>query len=286
MAFKDYTLFGGYKGYLGKSIFEKTPTPEPRLLETPSQRSASSTLQSYLDAYGGSTLTGRGAPYRSYEGQRIAPLTGTEASGQTLLGDYAKSAAPSSLGLAMGELGKTFGEDYDVFASPYYKNLREGLQSEQDRELEALSRSQQMRGVYRGTGAVREEALARGDFTSRIGAIMGALQEAERARKLSAVPQALEAGRAQENVPLSRLAAVGQYGALPRNVEQAGYDTSFQDFLRQLMGEQGVLGTAQDTLSNAGNRDYYQPSFQPSMLEQLLSGAAKVGQAATPFLLL
>ena len=215
---------------------KKEEAPAPRLLETPQQTAARTNLGNYAEMAGGSALTDRGPLYRAYQGEYTAPMSDTETYGQSLLADYSRSGSPPILEGVGRTLETTLRGDYNPIDSPYYKAMRDEIDANQTRELGALGRSQQQRGVFRGTGGVREEALAREGFQRSKNSLLGSLYESERNRTLSAVNPAMSLAGMQEQAPLSRLGAIQEHGALPRNLEQNTLSMEYQDFLRQLTG--------------------------------------------------
>lgn len=53
-------------------------------------------------------------------------------------------------------------------------------------------------------------------------------------RQFSSIPLAMDVGRTEDSIPLSRAAAGQTYGAQPRELEQQRLDAAFTDFLRTL----------------------------------------------------
>ena len=98
-----------------------------------------------------------------------------------------------------------------------------------------------------------------------MGVLSGQLSEAERARRLQAVPLAMQLGGAQAPYPLTQVSAAQQYGALPRELEQAQLQSQYQEFLRQ----QGVEETTiNQILSFMGAM----PTNQGALQAQMASG--------------
>ena len=249
---------------------KKTEIPAPTLLETPQQTTSRVNVGNYADTYGGGSLLAQGAPYRQYGGEFTAGLTPTETYGQSLLADYARSQAPSIYGATEDQLTKTLTGGFDPRTSEYYQATRDELASNEENQIQALRRSQQLRGAFRGSNSIREEANARSGFQRATNSALGSLVESERNRAMQAVPYSLTFGQAQEQAPLSRLGAVSQYGGLPRNLDQNTLNMQYQDFNRQLGGEDKLL---QMMLGISGEPTYYQKQYSTSLspFQSLLS---------------
>lgn len=256
--------------------------PKPDLLQTPAQESAGSTLQSYLDAYGGDTLTAQGAPYRAYDQPLVAGLQPTERMGQDILSGYATSGLSPLTELSEREITRTLEGAFDPMTSDYYKSTRDILGREGEDQIEALRRSQQLRGAFSSTGGLREEGRLREGIQSRIGQVLGELAQTEGARRFAALPLAQTAGANRELAPVRRLEAIQEYGALPRQIDQAGLSAAYQEFQRQREAEQGVVGTA---LNAVGTPEYSRKMYEPSAIEQLIQLFGGVAQTAAPFVM-
>lgn len=242
---------------------KKEKAPAPEILETPQQNIARTSLGEYAKRFGGETLVARGAPYRPYEGELVAGLTPTEQTGQDILSQFSVADEPSLFGLSRGELEKTIQGGFDPLTSPYYQATRDLLGRESEDQIEALRRSQQLRGAFRSTGGLREEGRLREGLQSRIGQVIGELALQERERQFKALPLAQVFAQTQEQAPIRRLQAIQQYGGLPRQIEQAGLGAGYQEFQRQLGGEQDMTRLLLDILNSQSA--FYQPSYTTSI---------------------
>jgi len=172
-----------------------------------------------------------------YPGELTAPLSEFEQFGLESLNKYLSSRMPTETplyGLAESELTKTLGEEYDPFTSEYYQAYRTNLERELQRAKDRLAATSSARDAFFGGGRLQQERELEESALGNIAQTLGAMQEAERARRLGVVPQALEFMQYGEQAPLGRIAASQQYGALPREVEQTGLDAQYQEWIRQL----------------------------------------------------
>ena len=134
--------------------------------------------------------------------QKIAGMTDTEIAQQALLADV----------LA----GKTF---RDPLTSEYYKGIRDEINREEEKGAGELRRRAQLSGMGASTPSLREEGEYRADMAAKRSSILGQLYESESAR----------------DNPYTRMAAVSQYGGLPRELEQSESDAQYNAILQRLM---------------------------------------------------
>jgi len=171
--------------------------------------------------------------------RQVAGMSGAEQQGQSILGNILGGGAFA-----------------DPRTSPLYAGLRRESMAEEERAANALQRRQQGAGMYNSSTAAGAEGRMRGDFANRRQSLLGSLYESERAR----------------DNPYTRLAASAQFGALPRQLEQAGNDAAYQ----QQMGT--TLFPYQQQAALAGQLLNYQPWYQP----QVYSEPSMFSQLAGP----
>lgn len=134
--------------------------------------------------------------------QQVVGMTDTERQQQALLADV----------LA----GKTF---RDPLTSEYYKGMRDELSREEEKGAGELRRRAQLSGIGASTPALREEGEYRADMAAKRSSILGSLYESESSR----------------DNPYTRMAAVSQYGALPRELAQQASDAQYQAIVQRLL---------------------------------------------------
>lgn len=134
--------------------------------------------------------------------QQIAGMTGTEQNAQGVLADILS--------------GKTF---RDPNTSQYYSGLRESSINDENRAAAALRNRQGMTGMYNSGRAINQEGQLRSDFANDRNVTLGGLYNQESAR----------------DNPYTRLQAVSQYGALPRQIEQQQMTADYNKILMDLL---------------------------------------------------
>lgn len=173
-----------------------------------------------------------------YPGELTAPLSEYETTGLDQLGKYLESPMPTEgklYGLGREEVERTLtGEEYDPFKGEYYQAFRENLMRELAEAKDRLAARTSARDAFYGGGRVAGEAELEEAALGGMRQELGRLQEAERVRRLGTVPWATELTEYEEQAPLGRIAAAQEYGALPREWEQAGLDREKLEYLRQL----------------------------------------------------
>lgn len=173
----------------------------------------------------------------TYPGQQIAGLSEFELQGLGTLGDYLESDMPTEGELfqaGKGELLKTLQGGYDPGESDYYKAFEKHklrlLQEAKDR----LAATTSARDKYFGGGRIATEGEMEEDVITDLGVFLGSLMERERERKLGAVGPAMEMTSYEELAPLGRVEASQTFGALPRQLEQAGLSAEYAEWVRAL----------------------------------------------------
>jgi len=242
---------------------KKEQAPAPSILETPEQEQARKSLGKYAKDFEEEGLRARGPLYPPYEGELTADLTDTEQMGQDILSRFATMDESPLFSQSRAALSKTLEGGFDPETSGYYKSTRDILGREAEDEIEAQRRSQQIRGSFRSTGGLREEGRLREGLQSRIGQVLGELAREERTREFQAIPLAQVAAMNEEQAPVRRVQAISQYGALPRQIEQAQLGAEYGEFGRQVQGEQDTLKLLLDLLNSESS--FYQPAYTTSM---------------------
>ena len=172
--------------------------------------------------------------------REIAGLSDTEQQGQSILDDIAS--------------GKSF---QDPSTSALYAGLRRQSQAEEEEGANALSH--RFRNLN-SSGAVSQMSDFRADMANQRMTTLAGLYEAERSR----------------DNPYTRLAAINQYGSLPRSIEQSKLDSVYQQDMNNLLGSfQYLAPLAQQIVDN---EMWTQPTVtnSPSMFSQIGSMAGGV----------
>ena len=208
------------------------------------QVQAGQALSDYVKKY----LSGY-TPGKGYEGQRVAGMSDFEGLGLNRLNEF----------LGAPELGDLFGANKQMlmdtlggkFADPSQSPFIKAMIGLSNRNLQdsidASRRSAGSRGAYFTDSALREEGRLREGANLGLDATVGDFINQERGRQLQASPlaQVLEK-YSQLEVPLAKVSASQDLGALPRLLEQAGLESQYQEFLRKQGELGGVVGVAQN----------------------------------------
>jgi len=123
--------------------------------------------------------------------QQIAPMSAAERAGQSSLADILSGAAFQ-----------------DPTTSPLYAAFRNESYGQEARGVDLLRRRGQLAGAGQSSGSFGAEGAYRGDMAND---------------RLGFLAQLYEKERDRDN-PYTRAAAAQQFGALPRQIEQAGMD--------------------------------------------------------------
>jgi len=226
--------------------------PEPQLLEIPGAEGQAVDYMSNL-------LSNYQAPKQDIPLQQIAGLSGIEQTVQGLLKDYLGTTATDNKAyqLGMAELEKTLGgEFYDPRDSDFWKGYREVSQMEQEQGVADIRRRGQLGGGLYAEPNQRTEA----DYIKGMGATrtmqLGQLYENERNRQTNAVAQALGYAGFEEEGMTNRLQLGSSIGSIPRMLQQAKYDATYNqklgqtqaDYASEVLGQTVQMGAAQQLM--------------------------------------
>lgn len=270
MGFFDYTGAGWLKDAT-KGLFQNKEIPQDLDTRNPDAKRVQGTLADWITKYLPSYQPGE-----AYSGKRTAPMSGFENAGMGLLFQYLANPSGELLGPAAEEVKKTLTNQYDPSTSPFYKSMRDTAMLERKDATDRLNREVGARGKYFSSERVRGQ----GDIEQRTGnfmqQVLAQMTEAERERKLQAVPQAKSITEAQDAVPLRKITAATSFGSLPRQIEDTDYERLYQDFVRQRQEKQGIVSAAGSFPAGSplSFRAYDQSPFEKYLMP-LLQGAAK-----------
>lgn len=183
----------------------------------------------------------------NYPTQEVAGLSQYEQQGMNQLADIMS--------------GKAF---RDPTTSPYYQGMRQEIARDTEKGASALRQRQNLGGMFRSGAGVREEGEYRGDMAAKALQILGSLFESESAR----------------DNPYTRLQAGMTYGAVPRQIQQQGFDASYNQQLQNLLAPFNLQVPL--ALQLMGYQPLQQASYQAddpsglSSIMSLLGGAAGI----------
>lgn len=173
-----------------------------------------------------------------YSGELTAPMTGIEKGGLDTLEGWLGSDMPSDdplFGMARGEYEKTLGSDYyDPAEGQYYQAYQQNIKRELQEAKDRLAAKTSARDQFYSGGRVAGEAELEETAMGKLIETLGLLTERERDKRLGVIPSALDLISQGEAYPLQRVNASQEYGGLEREIEQAGLDRQYQEFMRQM----------------------------------------------------
>lgn len=166
-----------------------------------------------------------GKPGPSYAGDVMAPMSEFERMAEEPLRKYAAAPIPSIWQEGREEISKTLKGDYDPASSPYYQAVKaEAAKNLGETQKEIASRAAGGGRYYTGA-RLGEQATAATDVGIALNKMLGGIAEKERERRFQAAPVAQEFAQYEEREPIRKTAALREYGALPRELQQAYLDT-------------------------------------------------------------
>jgi len=157
--------------------------------------------------------------------------------------------------LGQGQLmGIMSGEAFqDPRTSPAYKGFRAESMAQEQAGADQLRRRAQLGGAAMSSGAFGAESRYRQGMANS---------------RLSQLGQLYESERARDN-PYTRMAAATQYGALPRQLEQAALTSQYQSQLQQALFPYTQQAAIAEGLMGHEPTRYMEPG-EPSILSQLM----------------
>jgi uncharacterized protein YidB (DUF937 family) len=220
-------------------------------------------------------LTGKiGQPAEQYGKEIVAPMGEEEKRSFDFLRKFTDMPTPESLTLGGEELKRTLTGGYDPSTSPYYQAVKAQAQKNLEDTLGDIASSAAGAGGYRTGARMALQRTARTDVTQGLNTMLGQLSEAERVRRLQAVPYAMQLGEYQQKLPLQQAMALQALGALPRTIQQAQNEAAYNEWLRatqeypmQIAQLASPFAGAQPTLGQVG--------YQPSIFDKYIMPAGK-----------
>lgn len=256
------------------NLFNRDPMEAPKRLQEPWQIEMQQYLAGLSKTGAGEAITKAGTAYPG------SLTTSYEDIGLGTLGEYLSSPLPTEsnlFGLSSAELEKTLsGKEYDPATGPYYEAYRTNIMRELQQAKDRIAARSSSRDAFFGGGRLDQEREVEEGAMGSMAQELGRLYEGERARRLNAVPTALQTMGWAEQVPQGRVAASQEYGGLE-------FQRGYSEYVRQLASLGIPLEMASKLAMYAP--EYYQPGYEPSTFEQYLmpllqAGAQGAGRAA------
>lgn len=219
-----------------------------------------------------------GQPGQSYSGQMVAPLSSPEASSFDWLRQYGEGsqAQDPTFQKARSVVDKTLTDKYDPATSPYYQAVKaEASRNLADTQKNIMSQAGGTGNVWTG-GRLKEQGEAATASNIGLNRVLGELALQERQNQLSVIPQALGMSQTLAQEPLAKASAFQQFGALPREIEQAMNTAKYNEWIRSQVEYPMQIASMAGGTQQAPI--YREPT--PGIGQQLLGGVAGgVGQA-------
>ncbi|HDP36814.1 MAG TPA: hypothetical protein ENN27_02935 [Candidatus Atribacteria bacterium] len=237
---------------------------EPEILETNWQKEARQRITELSKQ-----------PYRRY----TEPVFGEypyRAQLESSLGKYIGRETPELYRAGESELLKTLQGEYDPYTSPYYQAMREGALREEKEALGRLRRGAQLGGYLYGTPRLNAEAELLAQTQAELAKLLGGMSEAERIRRLSTVPTAIDVGRQIEGIPLESMQAIMSISPILKALEEEPLRFGYEQFREEQMWPyQRQAPLLQQLL---GYAPWYMPQYveKPSVFSQIMGTASRL----------
>lgn len=254
---------------MGKSFFSsKKETAEVSPIADP-YKDVREKLVSWL-----SGPTGIGQPAEQYKGELVAPASKQEEESLDWLSKYTAGGPSATRTAATTEIGKILGGQYDPTTSPYYQAVKAEAARNLEKSMADIADVAASKGRYMTGARVGEQAEASRDIALGLNTVLGQLAEQERQRMFGVLPIAGEFATAEEQEPLRKTAALQEFGALPRSIQQAYDQAIYNEWLRST--QEWPLNIAQLAAGVQQAPLYGQVGYTPSTFSQMLPSLTNI----------
>ena len=223
-----------------------------------------------------------GQPGKSYTGEMVAPLSEQEGQSFDFLRKYGEQGDNETMKNARGEINKTLTNQYDPTTSPYYQAVKAQAAVNLNETQRNIASNAAGGGRYWTGARLEQEGKAARESELGMNTLAGTMAENERQRRLDVLPQAMQFGQAEQQLPLQQATAYQALGALPRNIHQAGDTATQNEWLRSQVEYPMQIANLAAGIQTP-------PTYQqnpPSAISQLLGGLGSgAGQAGTMMLM-
>jgi hypothetical protein len=193
-----------------------------------------------------------------YPARTVVGLSPEEQQGIDILKNYA--AAPSA-GYTLGENAlRDIVAGRDPASSPEFASYREQSALEQADTVNALRRSQQLRGVAAGTPALKQEGQVMRGYSADREGYLANLLNTELNRRANAAP-VLAQMSAQE--PLTRANAAMQAGGMQRQLSQQEEDALFESLMQTMLAPYQLQAPIAENIMGQQRYAYQWPTQSP-----------------------
>jgi len=237
---------------------------------TPEQRALQQALFSMSKPYLTSDIFAK--LQQPYSGQFVAPMSAEEQRALKIMGDY--SPINQNYDLSQDVLKKTLmGEYLPDAINSYYNPMKQEILKQGDEATTKLRQSANLGGMLMSTPRMGLESKLQADISNKLANVLANVYQSERERQLQAIPQAT----ALSQVPINYAQQLLSAGSLPRQIEQAGLTSQYQDWLRQLQSYLTPVDVASRILAT--------PTGQTTTQQQPANYSGLASLLLLPFLL-
>lgn len=215
-------------------------------------------------------------PTPSIPTRQISGMTETEQQGQQILSGMASAGLPSIYTQGQDVLSKILAEPTDITALPEYKAIISSVGKETSEAVNQVLRRMQISGMETSSPqgkAVGKEISAGGE---RMLAELAPLAENERNRRLQALGLAGDYATTGQNLQTQILGAIQQYGALPRELDQAQKDAMLQQMMMKILFPYQYGGNIASSILGGSVDTAVQPG-DPSIMTQIAPLLGQIG---------
>lgn len=173
-----------------------------------------------------------GKPGPAYTAPRVAPTGPLEDKSLEIGKAYGdRPATGGNFSAASDEIKKTLSGDYDPSSSPYYQAVKAEAERNLDKTNERIADTTAGGRTYFSGLRQQMEGEAARDVNIDLNKTLAALSENERARRLQAVPLALQADNYEGDAAYNQAVGLQDIGQLPRSLDQAALDAAYEQFV-------------------------------------------------------
>lgn len=203
-----------------------------------------------------------------YDGERVAGMTDQEKQSVTALNQYA-NRQPSQL----RQIGTQFAEAVmggDPSASPAYQAMKAAAKQNMAELQSNVADVYSGKGGYYSGARREKQAEEATNVTLALNQMLGQLYESGQNRAASLLPTVMSMAQDEENAPLQTAAALQQFGALPRALEQALMDANYEEWVRSNYDYPLQIATLAGNIQQAPMYETIQK--QPTVFANILKG--------------
>lgn len=208
----------------------------------------------------------------SYPTQQVAGMSEAETKGQDLLSEFLGTGSSAERNAALSFLTGLLDMPVSVTELPEIKALMSTIESETSDLVNQAMRRTQISGM--GTSSAQQGAvgreLAKGK-TSMVAAVLPYMQQLF-SGKLTAADLINSLVTSGETAATNKIGAAMTYGALPREIEQAGYDATYNKQVSDILARYNLQLPAAQTILNEPRYAYNAGTTQPSTYQNVLQG--------------